>query len=205
MGLISMEYLESVLGSEVSEEDLPKVQRYIDIVSEFVKTYTGLKFTVVTEAQIKAVADGKGIIEIPDLISVETVELRDGYTGLYGDVTSSIYYAYNSGYYGSYGQYGFGFDGMSQIYGLRPKHSYRITCSYGRACPEDVKGVIALLVLAGSGLDATAVNGLKSYRVGDVEEFYGIMGGPDEPTVTLSSLMTTVLSAYRAGDGTLRL
>lgn len=205
MGLISMEYLESMLGSEVAEEDLPKVQRYIDIVSEFVKTYTGLSFVVVEEAQIKAVADGKGIIEIPDLISVETVELRDGYNGTYGDVTSSIYYAYNSGYYGSYGQYGFGFDGLSQIYGLRPRHSYRITCSYGRVCPEDVKGVIALLVLAGSGLDATAVNGLKSYRVGDVEEFYGVMGGPDEPTVTLSSLMAGTLLAYASGNGTIRL
>lgn len=205
MGLISMEYLESALGSEVPEADLPKVQRYIDIVSAFVKNYTGMNFTVVTEAVIKAVADGKGIIEIPDLISVETVELRDGYTGTYSDVTSSIYYAYNSGYYGSYSQYGFGFDGLSQIYGLRPRHSYRITCSYGRECPDDIKGVIVLLVLAGSGLDATAVNGLKSYRVGDVEEFYGVMGGPDEPTVTLSSLMSQVLNSYAGSTGNIRL
>lgn len=208
MALADISDIEDLLGSSISGAQEDKVQAYLDLVSDFIIKYVGTDFALHTDAVLKVRADGKGIIEIDNLDSVSLVEQRDGFTGLYSDVTSVIYYAYNSGLYGcDYNYVGYGFDGISQIYGLMPRRSYRVTCTYGwTSVPSDIKDVVSLLVLAGAGLDYEAINGLKSYRVGDVEEAYGISANENgRPVVTLNTLMSAVLDNYRTTAVTYRI
>lgn len=206
MALITISYLESLLGSDIATDDEPRVTRYIEIVSAFIESYTGVTFSLNEDQVVKAVADGKGIIEIEDLSDVSLVEVLDGVTNTWSDVNSSLYFAFNSGYYGyRFGHYGFGYDGISKVYGLVPGTTYRITCTYGQATvPKDIQGVAGLLVLAGAGLDYTAVNGLRAYRVGDVEETYGVTSGAAGDVITLDSMMAATLNAYCTGNTTYR-
>ena len=202
MGIIDIGYIEIVSGITIQPEEEPTVQKYIDIVSRYIERVTGRSFSVREDAVIKALADGKGIIEIPDLQEVTTVEFLDAATGTYSDVTVGIPFAFNSGYYGyGPGYYGYSFDGISQIYGLNPRHSYKVTCTYGQEAPEEIKGIVADLVLAGTGLDQTASNGLVSKRVGDVEEMYGVTKAGE---VTLDSLQTAIMNEYSTGNTTYR-
>lgn len=204
MGLIQISDIEAALGSDISSEDETRVQKYIDIVSRFVARETGTVFGPV-DTTIKAVADGKGIIEINSLNTVTSVEILDGTTNVYSDVNAGFYYAFNSGLYDdrhSYGYTGYGFDGISKVYSLCPYGSYKITANVGEPTPEEIKDLIILLVLAGAGLDSSATGGIKSYRVGDVEEQYGIT---ESGSVTLSSLMRATLDSYVTGSDTYRL
>lgn len=201
MGIIDIGYIETLVGYSLNLETEARVQRYINIVSSYIRSYTGRSYGVVEDDVIKAVADGKGIIEIPDLESVSLVELRDAYRGEYTDITDGIPYAFNSGQYGQFDYYGFGFDGISMIYGLYPRSSYRVTCTHGVPAPEDIRGIVADLVLAGTGLDTSARGGLASKRVGDVEEFYGVTPAG---SVTLTSLMTKILDQAHIGNTTYR-
>jgi hypothetical protein len=204
LGIIDISYIETLVGYSLTSEEEVKTQRYINIVSSYIESKTGRRFSVQDGAVVKAITDGKGIIEIPDLTAVDLIEYRDAYTGTYTDVTSGIPYAFNSGQYPmGYGNpYDFGFDGISMIYGLIPRSSYRITCTYGVEPPEDIQGIVADLVLAGTGLDTSARGGLASKRVGDVEEFYGVTPSGN---VTLTSLMTEILNQYDTGNTTYRL
>lgn len=204
MGLIQISDIEAALGSDISSEDETRVQKYIDIVSRFVARETGVVFGPV-DTTIKALADGKGIIEINSLNTVTLVEILDGTTNVYSDVNAGFYYAFNSGLYDdrhSLGYTGYGYDGISKVYGLSPYGSYKITASVGEPTPEEIKDLIILLVLAGAGLDATASGGLKSYRVGDVEEQYGVT---ENGSVTLSGLMRMTLDSYVKTSDTYRL
>lgn len=195
MGLVNVAYLEALLGYDISTDDEPKIQAYIEMVSSFIEDYTGRSFSTHEDVAVVAVADGRGMIEIADLQSITSVEQLDQWTNTYGGLSNF------------YGNSGYAFDGIEVIYGLCPHVTYRVTATYGfAAVPEDIKNIVALLVLAATGLDVTAVNGLKSYRVGDVEESYGVSTNETgEPQVTLSSLMTHALNGYATGTTTYRL
>lgn len=205
MGLIDIAYLEAVHGEDISTEDEPQAQKYIDIVSAWIVNDTGVLFSPHEDVVVKATADAKGIIEIEDLQEISLIEIRDGRAGTWIDVNSPLYFAFNAGLYGFGYLGGYGFDGISQIYGLCPHATYRITCTHGmEEAPEEIKGIVALLVLAGTGLNAEAINGLMTYRVGDVEESYGVIGGANDPTITLSRLMVSTLNNYSTGNTTYR-
>lgn len=190
MALITLGELEAILGYDISSEDEVRVQSFIDLVSNFVESETGVHFGLHEDSIEVARSDGKGIIEIPDLLDVTLVERREE-TGWWELTVGSDY----------------SFDGLDQIYGLCPRTVYRLTIDHGyEAVPADIKNVVQLLVLAGSGLDDTAVNGLKAKRVGDVEEQYGVaQSDTGEPQVTLSSMMRNVIDSYAGGIGTFRL
>lgn len=195
MALITLSQLEAILGYDISTDDEPRIQTFIDLVSTFIESYTGVSFTEHEDAVIVCRADGKGIVEIEALNSITSVELLNAGTGVYGAVTQATY------------SWGYFFDGISMIYNLCPYETYRVTCDYGlTSVPKDIQEITKLLVMAGSGLDVTAVNGLKSYRVGDVEEAYGVTAAEaGSPPVTLSRMMTKILNGYSTGTTTYRL
>lgn len=194
-GLITIPQLEAILGYDISSDDEVRIQTFIDLISTFIESYTGVSFTEHTDAVIVARADGKGVVEVEVLNSISKVERLNAWTGVYGNIAQAVY------------GYGYAFDGISMIYGLCPYETYRVTCDYGMtSVPEDIQNIVKLLVMAGSGLDATAVNGLKSYRVGDVEEAYGVSIAENGTSpVTLSRMMTKILNSYSAGTTTYRI
>ena len=205
MGIVDIPYIETVVGFSIDSEDEPRIQRYINIVSAYVRRVTGRTFELIEGDVIKAIADGSGIIEIPDLQAVSKVELRDAWNNTYSDVMTGIPYAFNSGQFDDWcssGWFsGFGFDGISMVYGLKPRASYRLTVDHGEEAPDDIKGVVGDLVTAGTGLDTSSRSGLASKRVGDVEEFYGVSY---DGNVTLTSLMSKVLDDHSVGNTTYR-
>lgn len=191
MGLVTIAEIEAALGSDIETADEPRVQWYIDVVSEFVETYTDQSFTAVTgETQI-CESDRRGCIEFPSLNAVTKVEFRDPWLGTYTETTSGNY----------------AFDGINTIYALDPYATYRVTVSYGwTTVPTDIKGVIVQLVLAGTGLAPGSSGGLAAYRVGDVEETYGVTAAENGgPIVTMASLQRDVLDAYRLTTRTWRM
>lgn len=187
MSLTSIGEIETASGETIASDDEARVQWYIDAVSAFIESYTGLEFNLHEDVTIRARADGKGMIEIANLIEITTVQERDAWTGVYGSLPYH------------YGSTGYAFDGIDTIYGLCPYESYQIVCSFGfEEVPADIAGVATQLVMAGAGIDNTAINGLKSYRVGDVEETYGVSQNETGfPVVSLSTLMSAVLNKYR--------
>lgn len=190
MSLATIADVEAAYGSDLTTEEEPKIQWYLDAASSYVERFVGRKFTLHEEQVLYCVTDSRGIIEISDLVSIDEVALLDPWTGTYGALWTE----------------GYAFDGIDKIFGLCPRETYRVTCSYGYAeVPEDIKDIIVNLVLVGTGLDPNAQGGLKSYRVGDVEEFYGITTmETGVPLVTLSSLMTETLYSYHSGTTTYR-
>lgn len=194
MSLIGIGDIETALGSDISSDNEARVQWYIDAVSAFIESFVGRNFNLQEDVTIIARADGGGFIEISDLVSVTSVSLLDPWTGIYGGLTS-------------WPNLGYAFDGIDKIYALCPYETYKVVCTYGwDSVPVDIAGIATLLVLAGTGLDLTAINGLKSYRVGDVEEAYGVSTKETgDPTITLSRLMTKTLLGYSRGTTTYRL
>lgn len=189
MGLISISDIEAATGLDIPEDEEPRYQWYIDTVSAYIETYTGVTFSEVLAETFVVVADGRGVIEFPQLNSVTLIEGWDPYSASFASTTD------------------WWWDASSKIYGLDVHATYRVTVGYGYPeVPVDIAGVITQLVAAGTGLDAGASGGLKSYRVGDVNEAYGVtVDGTGATVVTLSSLMSSVLQAYSNATTTYRL
>lgn len=189
--MFELHELEAVYGTEVSSDDEPTVQAYMELVTTFIESYTGLSFSLHEDQVLVARADGKGVIEIDDLVSVASVEALRPSDGSYWSLTRGTHFLY---------------DGIDRIYDLCAYGTYRITASYGDVTvPADLKQIAIMLTLVGSGLDSAAVNGLKALRVGDVEEAYGVSASDTgEPLVTLNTIMTDILNRYASGTTTYR-
>lgn len=191
MGIVSVADLEEASGQQVDPGDVSRYQWYIDLVTTFIETYTEQSFAPVVDEVLTCQSDRNGCITFGSLNSVSAVEELDPWSGTYTDWTSG----------------GYGFDGISSIYGLTPLHTYRVTVSYGwDVPPAAIKGVATQLVMAATGIDPGASGGLSRYRVGDVEEVYGV--GSDSsgyPVVTLTGLQRTVLDKYAVRARTWRL
>lgn len=189
MGIIEISDVESAYGQAIDSEDEATVQYYIDIVTAYLEDYTGLSFSEVIDDPVVCRSDRDGVIEFNELISVSSVEELDLW---------AVPQAYSTSPSDSYT-----FDGLSTIYGLHPYSTYRLTVSYGYVvAPDSIKGIAADLVLAGSGLDPSAAQGLVKKRVGDREEQYGISGAGN--SVSLTSIQSAVLDKYRGTAWTIR-
>lgn len=179
MGIISIADLEVAANTTISSADEPYYQNFIDTVSAYVETYTGHTFSEVVDEVHTCRADSYGIIEFVELTEVTVVEELDRWATSFAPAS-------------------YFFDGINSIYGLCPYGTYRVTVSYGSEdVPDDLAGVVTDLVLAGSGLAPSATGGLDKYRVGDVEESYGVSGSG---VVTIASFQRAVLDRYNALD-----
>lgn len=191
MALLTISDLEVASGTDIPTLEEPRYQFYINAVTSYIETYLDQTFTAVSNEDLICQADSRGCITFSSLTSVSAVQERDNWLGTYT--------AYTSGNYG--------FDGVGTIYGLVPYTTYKVTVSYGwSTVPADIKAVATQLVMAGSGLEPSAAGGLSRYRVGDVEETYGVTdSGSGSPVVTLTSLQSAVLNSYSARTRTIRL
>lgn len=184
--MITIAQVEALLGYDLETSDLPRVQSYIDLVTSFLERETGIHLGVREGTVLVVRADGKGIVEIPDIVEIGSVESLDP-SPVPSVLTSGTDYI---------------FDGLDSIYNLEPYGVYRITLDHGwEVIPSDLKNIALMLVLAGTGLDTSSVEGLVAERVGDVEESYGVR--PDK-SVTLSTLMTSTLQSYVQSPTTFR-
>lgn len=191
MGLITITDIEAALGVDVSSDEEPRIQWYIDAVSSFIVDYTSQDFLPHVAEALVCQADGGGVIEFQDLTSVSKVELYDQWQKLYSEVVAGDYR----------------FDGISKILFLAPGETYRVTATYGfTVVPPSIKAIATQLVLAGTGLDRMAAGGLKSFRIGDEEVVYGVtLSDTGSPQVTLSGLQRNSLDSYSPGSHTWRL
>lgn len=189
--LITIADLEAATGLTISSEDEAMYQWYIDAVSGYIIDYTDEDFAVHTNEVLVCQADGWGIIEFPQLDSVSKVEHYDQWQGLYEEIT-----------FGNYR-----FDGISKVLYLLPHETYKITCSYGyTSVPASIKSLATQLVMAGSGLDRSAVGGIKNYRIGDKEIQYGVTANEaGGPIITLAAFQRRTLDKYGFQTRTLRL
>lgn len=191
MGLITIADLELASGEAIAVDDEPRYQWYIDVVSSYITTATDQAFEAQEDVELICQADSHGIIQFPSLNSVTAVEELDPWSQTYSTWTSGSY----------------AFNGIDSVYGLTPYVTYKLTVSYGYdTVPDDIAGVVTQLVMAGSGLDANASGGLSKYRIGDVEEVYGVTrDASGNPVVTLASLQYDVLESYSSRTWTMRL
>lgn len=182
MGMITIGDLEVATNSTIDEEDYPYYQNMIDVVTAYIETETGQSFTEVTEEVQLCQTTRLGSINWPSITGVSKVEQLDPYSDTFTDLPVGSY----------------GFNRIDRVYGLDPYTTYRVTVSYGwDVVPTDIAGVAAALVAAGTGLVPGSAAGLASYRVGDVEERYGVTDdGSGRVSVTLTGLQSAVLSAY---------
>lgn len=183
---ISITDIETSTGTTISSADEPRIQWYIDAVCSYIETTTGQKFSPTT-ATLRCQADSWGVIEFPQITSITTVEVYDPYLQTYSALTTGDY----------------AYDGISKLYNFCAYETVRLNLTYGWPyVPEDIAAVATDLVKAGSGLEQNASSGLSTYRVGDVEEQYGVTNGG---VVTLHTLMTDVMHIYSSGNTTWRL
>lgn len=189
MGLIEISDVQAAYGQTIDADDEATIQYYIDIVTADLEDYTGLSFSLVVDDPVICRADRHGIVEFNESVSVSLVEELDPFLHTYSEWPNSTY----------------SFDGIDTVYNLCAYGTYRITVSYGYAVPPDsIKGIAADLVLAGSGLDPSAAQGLVKKRVGDREEQYGVSGATGAPSISLTSIQAKVLEKYRGTAWTVR-
>lgn len=182
MGLIAVSDLELAYGVTIDPSDDARYDYYIDIVSSYIETETGQTFSEVTE-EVQLCQTGQyGTLKWPALNTVTLVEELDPYTGIYTTLTAGAY----------------AFNGIDTVYALCPYTTYRVTVSYGwLSVPSDIAGLAVSLVGAATGLETSSTGGVSKYRVGDVEETYGVVSdGSGRPIVTVTGLQAAVISAY---------
>lgn len=184
MGIITTEELAVALG--VDPEDWTPAQEaqyqfYIDTISAYVETYTGVTFTFHEDEVVRQQADYYGVIELAPtpVLNVSAVTA----------VAAPNYYT------------AYGFDGLGSVYGVAAHGVYDVTMSYGYATPpQDIKSYVTESV---RGVIANPT-GLASFRVGDVTEAYGGKGDSGGVT-TYAGLGQAVLDSYRSTEATWRL
>lgn len=185
MGIITTSDIEQAYGIEIPDEDLPRYEFMIDLVSAYIEEATGQRLSGSTTETFVVKADSYGIIEFPSLDAVVSVEELDRGSQSYSPAS-------------------YCFDGVESIYDLCPRQTYRVKVTYGDCVPPTaIIGVATQLVGAATGADTSSQAGIVKYRVGDVEETYGVANNSSgAPVVTLSSLQSKVLARYNVQDNT---
>lgn len=189
MALLTIADLETAANQTIAAEDEPYYQWYIDAVSAYIlEQYPYLNYG--EDVEVVADSGSAGLIQIPNLVSITSVERFSRYDDTYTTLNRAEY----------------SFDGIDTIYDLRRFTTYRLTVSYGSSVvPDAVAAIATQLVLAGSGLDPDAIGGLTEISVGNVREKYGVTtNGLGEPVVSMSSLQSGVLKNYRPQNVTWR-
>lgn len=190
--LTDLTTLEQALGRQIQEDETSTANYYIRQVSAYITNYTGLVFDTDEDGSPGELrtdrykSDYYGIIEL--------------HGGPVGSVSEVKMWA-NQGDHPTWQ-----WDGLNQVYNLRPHETVDITYSIGyTVIPEDLKMVategVKRLFDSPSGQETGP---LTKYRVGDVEETYravdvGSLGG------LFNDLEKMILDSYRVTMTTWRL
>jgi hypothetical protein len=180
MSLITVEELEAFMGRTFDETEEVQAQALIDAVSDIIEAETGVSFTEVTNEEIRAQADGYGIIEFnAKPISAVAVYEVDGTV----EIENATW------------------DHLSAVYGLQPNQVVDIVYSHGYATvPGDIKavayGVCSRIMFNPSGL--------RQETVGAISVTYPGIGG-EAGTINFSRLEQKILDKYRRTAKSMRM
>lgn len=180
MGLITVEDLEAFMGREFTEPEEAQAEAIITVVTAVIESETGVSFTLVEDEEIRAQADGYGMIELnaKPISSVAVYDLDSD-----DELAEPVW------------------DGLSTIYGLQPNQVVDIVYSHGYAqVPGDIKAVAY-------GMSSRIIynpSGLRQETVGSISVTYPGVGG-EAGTVNMSKLERNVLDKYSAQAKSMRL
>lgn len=180
--MITIQELEEAIGQTLSGADLAQANYYIKLVTRYIKSYTGRVFDVQTSTELfKADYYGRVALEAPPVHQVDSVKYHHG-----GEV------------------WDWQFDGLEEVYGLKPRSVVQVTYTHGfESPPEDLKGVCTeaakRLFLSPEGQD---VGPLKRFAVGDISEEYNIP--PADLAGLFNDLDKIILDEYRVTETTWR-
>lgn len=173
MALITVEELEAFMGREFTDAEADQAEAQIQAISDAIEGVTGISFELVEDEEIRAQADGFGMIELTakpiSAITVFEIESGDEYTAAT-------------------------WDNMQCIYGLYPNETVDIVYSHGYATvPGDIKTVV-------KGMASRIMinpSGLRQETVGAISVTYpGVQG--EAGTIQFSKLETKILAKYTA-------
>jgi hypothetical protein len=171
MALITVEELEAFMGRQFDTTEEAQAEALIQTVTDVIEGATGVSFSSVENEEIRAQADGYGIIELSakPISAVAVYEL---------DTTDALTYAT--------------WDGLSAIYGLQPNQVVDIVYSHGYSTvPGDIKavayGVCSRIMYNPSGL--------RQETVGAISVTWPGVGG-EAGTINFSGLEKKVLAKY---------
>lgn len=187
MGLITIDYLEKALGVPVGSLDQDQAQYYIDTISAYVESYTGVTFTLQEDVILRLQADyyGQVVLHMKPIQTVTDVTVAPQTTPYSFPLTDPVW----------------GFDGYDTIYNLQPHSVYLITLTYGYSdVPQDIKSYTT--EQCRNALNNP--NNLANYRVGDVTESYATKDAVNE-VKSVAGLGQSVLDSYKDSEETWRL
>ena len=177
MALITVEELETAMGTTFSDSELGKAEYLINGLSAYIESMSGIHFGVVTDQVERMRANPYGRIKfVKQPVSAVTL-IHDYSTD--SDLTDLNWF----------------FDGIDELRGLYGYQVVDVTYSYGLAPPADVK--FAATEAIKRGMYATDTN-LKLKQVGDVVEQYQGM-------LPLTDQELDIFSSYGQNNWTIRL
>lgn len=178
--LITVEELEAFMGREFTEAEEAQAEAIIQTVTAVIESETGVSFELVVDEEIRAQADGYGMIELNAKPIAEVA--------VYDIDTDEAHQSYI-------------WDGMCTIYGLQPNEVVDIIYSHGYGTvPGDIKAVAY-------GMSSRILynpSGLRQETVGAISVTYPGVGG-EAGTINLSKLERNVLEKYALGAKSMRL
>lgn len=176
MSIITVEELQVALNRTFTDGEAAQAQYYIDTVSAYVESYTGVAFTLHEAETVRQQSDYYGEIKLAPGPIVEVGEV------------SRVFPPNVARFYG--------FDGIDTLYNLEPHTAYDVILTYGyETPPADIKG----FVTESCREVVNNPNSLSQFRVGDVTETYGDTA--PSPT-SFSSLGSSVLESYKVTETT---
>jgi len=180
-GIITIAELEAALGRTLVGDQIAQAQYFIDGVSSYVETYTGVTFTLHENEVVRQQADYYGELALaPEpIIAV-------------GDVTA-VHIPSCTTFYG--------YDGLNTLYNLEAHGVYDVVLTYGyETPPTDIKTYVTEQVR----FMINNPNNLSQYRVGDVTETYNTKDQTDD-VMSVAGLGQDTLDSYKRTEQTWKL
>lgn len=180
MALITVEELEAFMGRTFTEAEELQAEALIQTVTDVIESETGVSFSLVEDEEIRAQADGYGMIEFSALpiseLVVYPVDETDEHTC-------------------------YVWDHLATVYGLQPNEVVDIIYTHGYATiPGDIKAVAY-------GMTSRIMinpSGLRQETVGAISVTYPGIGG-EAGTINMSKLERNVLDKYSKNQISMRL
>lgn len=178
MAIITVSQLETALGVTFNEAQQDQAEFYIDTISAYIETYTGVTFTEHVDETLVLQSDYYGEIKL----ALQPISSISSVTKL--GIPAALC--------------PWGWDQYDTIFNLDPHTAYEVVMSFGYSSPPmDIVGYVTQAVI----LAMTNPTNQASRRVGDVTESYGnVAGGGD--VMSYAQLGQQVLDSYKRTNDT---
>lgn len=173
MALITVEELEAFMGREFTEAEENQAEALIEAIGDAIWGATGVSFELVEDEEIRAQADGYGMIEL-SAKPITDVAVYD--VGEDTEYETAVW------------------DGLQGIYGLYPNQVVDIIYSHGYSeTPRDIKSVVK----GAASRIMYNPSGLRQETVGAISVTYPSIQ-TEAGTIVFSRLERKILAKYAA-------